>query len=190
MSGGSTQGWCSALYRRAGRESSGQTRGRRGFHSLHTRDSSLPLCCQTPVPEDQRVMPDLQETSGDCSGNIRNDTNGPCGTAVELEVSVFTLCWKAEGSFCFTKIKTQARARHCNFHRLFQEWSQQLKCKSSPGSAFTQLFINISHLHYFSSFKRGASSFLLKVNICLFFWLKFILTAFQPQELIKLWKDL
>lgn len=44
---GLAQGWCSVLCGHAGREGSGQIWGLRGFHSLHTRDSSALVCCQT-----------------------------------------------------------------------------------------------------------------------------------------------
>lgn len=60
-----------------------------------TPEIQVPWCAVRPAG-DQQVMPDLQEGSGDGSGDIWNDTNGHCGTAVELEVSMFTL-WKAEG---------------------------------------------------------------------------------------------
>lgn len=53
-------------------------------------------CCAARPAGDQQVMPDLQEGSGDGSGDIWNDRNGHCGTPVERQVSMFTLS-KAEG---------------------------------------------------------------------------------------------
>lgn len=66
--------------------------------------------------------------------------------------------------FCITERKTQAGVLDIVIPTSFSKCSLQLKGKPSlwqQGSALAELFTSVSHLHYFSFSKRGASSFLL-----------------------------
>lgn len=89
------------------RESSGQKQGPRGFHSVHPRDSSALLCCQTTGPGDEWDMPGLQEARGDCSSDM---CRTPMGSGTQLGIQRFRCspCWKTEGcivSLCQNKNK-------------------------------------------------------------------------------------